>query len=78
VYHAFSAAVRRITPFSFVVVTLYMVATLVADPVQGVSDPVTPFIDFVLFAWTWCKYVFFCLISGESLTPPQHVSVYMR
>jgi hypothetical protein len=59
-----------------------MVVTLVYLPME--LDPQIspmPVIHFVLVANAWCKYVFFLFFlphSGESLTPPQHVSVYMR
>jgi hypothetical protein len=58
----FSAVVRLITPFSFVVVTFYIVATLVSYPVDlnAISD--MPLLRFNLFEIAWCKYVLFASV----------------
>jgi hypothetical protein len=63
VYHAFSAAVQQVMSFSFVAVTLYMVAKLVGDPMQLYADGADmPLFRFVLVAAAWRKYVLFALV----------------
>jgi hypothetical protein len=63
----FSTVIRRITPFSFVAVTLYMVAMLVSFPMELYSNyatgpgaaapPSDPFVRLGFVAMAWCKYV---------------------
>jgi hypothetical protein len=60
VYHAFSAAVRRFTPFSFVAVTFYIIATLAYVPMEG--DDAGSYMSmglvyFYYIATPWYKYV---------------------
>jgi hypothetical protein len=54
----FSAAVRRITPFSFVAVTLYILATLAFVPMEGdESGNHIGLVYFYYIATPWYKYV---------------------
>jgi hypothetical protein len=50
--------------FSFVVVTLYIAATLVSYPMEIYSGAGhMPLLRFYLFALAWCQYVFFASIQ---------------
>jgi hypothetical protein len=62
VYHACSAVVRRITLFSFVVVTLYVVGALVYPPMSFNADTPMPLMRFGMVALAWCQYVLFASV----------------
>jgi hypothetical protein len=67
--------VQLLTPFSFVVVTLYMIALLVSDPMSlttGRRPPEipTPFYNFNVVAAAWCGYASFVTI--QKMSSPYH------
>jgi hypothetical protein len=63
--YASFTVVRRVTPFSFVVVTLYIIATLFLYAMNYADLPGNPtqLLRFGLIAIAWRKYVFFASIQ---------------
>jgi hypothetical protein len=79
VYHAFSAVARQLIPFSFVVVTLYMVATLVSYPmgeVYVVRTHTVPLFHLDVIAITWHKYVLLAFTT-EMPSPYPSMSTFI-